>query len=62
MDTYFQRMDKIVEQKKIQMRVRFMLQDIIELRKVSYTSDIICISAMSLAAQHISFLKSSVFS
>jgi hypothetical protein len=34
MDTYFTRMDKIIEAKKISMRVRFMLQDIMDLRKV----------------------------
>lgn len=36
MDTYFTRMEKIIDAKKISMRVRFMLQDIIELRKSAW--------------------------
>ncbi len=34
MDQYFQQMDKIIKQKKTSSRVRFMLQDVIELRHV----------------------------
>ena len=35
MDQYFQQMAKIVGEKKTSSRVRFMLQDVIDLRKVS---------------------------
>lgn len=35
MDQYFTQMDKIVIEKKTSSRVRFMLQDVIDLRKVS---------------------------
>ena len=35
MDQYFTQMTKIVNEKKTSSRVRFMLQDVIDLRKVS---------------------------
>lgn len=34
MDQYFNQMDKVVQEKKTSSRVRFMLQDVIDLRKV----------------------------
>ena len=40
MDQYFQQMEKIVKQRKTSSRVRFMLQDVIELRHVSGHSEI----------------------
>ena len=36
MDQYFNQMEKIVIEKKTSSRVRFMLQDVIDLRKVSF--------------------------
>ena len=38
MDQYFTLMTKIVNQKKTSSRVRLMLQDVIDLRKVSHIS------------------------
>ena len=40
MDQYFQQMEKIVKQRKTSSRVRFMLQDVIELRHVSELTEI----------------------
>ena len=40
MDQYFQQMEKIVKQRKTSSRVRFMLQDVIELRYVGGHSEI----------------------
>ena len=46
MDQYFTQMGKIVNEKKTSSRVRFMLQDVIDLRKVSDISnfdEIVCV-------------------
>ena len=40
MDQYFQQMEKIVKQRKTSSRVRFMLQDVIELRHVREISEV----------------------
>ena len=36
MDQYFRQMEKIVKERKTSSRIRFMLQDIIDLRLVSF--------------------------
>lgn len=34
MDQYFNQMDKIIKERKTSSRIRFMLQDVLDLRKV----------------------------
>lgn len=35
MDQYFNQMDKIIKERKTSSRIRFMLQDVLDLRKVN---------------------------
>lgn len=35
MDQYFNQMDKIIKERKTSSRIRFMLQDVLDLRKVT---------------------------
>lgn len=43
MDQYFNQMDKIIKERKTSSRIRFMLQDVLDLRKVkSYTLTLNC--------------------
>ena len=37
MDQYFNQMEKIIKERKTTSRIRFMLQDVIDLRWVNYT-------------------------
>lgn len=36
MDQYFNQMEKIIKEKKTSSRIRFMLQDVIDLRRVKF--------------------------
>lgn len=38
MDQYFNQMEKIIKEKKTSSRIRFMLQDVIDLRRVSHVA------------------------
>jgi translation initiation factor 4G len=38
MDQYFNQMEKIIKEKKTSSRIRFMLQDVLDLRKVCVPS------------------------
>lgn len=40
MDQYFNQMDKIIKERKTSSRIRFMLQDVLDLRKVNISSSI----------------------
>lgn len=40
MDQYFNQMDKIIKERKTSSRIRFMLQDVIDLRRVNIDSSV----------------------
>ena len=41
MDQYFNQMDKIIKERKTSSRIRFMLQDVLDLRKVNMNTSIV---------------------
>lgn len=45
MDQYFNQMDKIIKERKTSSRIRFMLQDVLDLRRVNIiSSTAVCIN------------------
>lgn len=55
MDQYFNQMEKIVKERKTSSRIRFMLQDVIDLRLVS---EFVCLFVfLGLTAAHVNIIR-----
>lgn len=55
MDQYFNQMEKIIKEKKTSSRIRFMLQDVLDLRRVcvlSFPLLVGCLYAIAPSSQH----------